>query len=128
MEMRKWDITNIAEWLDQFEDEYELIYTKFRLKVDYNEGWSQYKRWVNHQIEHNDFDKDKYDYLNTIHLNLKNKKFKKRNPDLCLILDCILTKGFSNAFAEFLGHIGNITVPVLHRKGLGTYYGMHPVK
>ena len=115
--MRQWYITNITEWLEDFESDYELIYTKFRLKVNYNNGWNQYKSWVNNTIEHHDFDSSKYDYSNTLKINLQNKKFKARNKDFCLIFEGILTEGFSNAFAEFLGHIGNVMVPT-HRKGL----------
>ena len=116
VEMKKWDITNITEWLQDFQHDFDYIHTKFRLKVDYNSAWEQYKRWINATIEHHDFDAEKYNYSRTITLNLQNKKFVARNKDLCLIFDGILTEGFSNAFAEHLGHIGNVMVPS-HRKG-----------
>ena len=118
IDMRQWDITNITDWLEEFESDYELIYSKFRLKVNYDNGWKQYKAWVKNTIEHHDFDSSKYNYSNTI-INLQNKKFRNRNKDLCLIFEGILAEGFSNAFAEFLGHVGNVMVST-HRKGMCT--------
>ena len=63
-------------------------------------------------------DLDKYDYYFEITRKLACRSWQRRNPDLALIFDGILTTGYSNAFAEALGHLGNVAIPS-HEKGTG---------
>lgn len=72
---------------------------------------------MNDTIEGHDFDSLRWYYSITLKINLQNKQFKSQNKDLYLIFEGILTESFSNAFAEFLEHIGNVTAPT-HRKGM----------
>lgn len=75
---------------------YHKIYQKFKLKVDKNRGCGQYKLLIKKQVQVFD---DKLKWL----------------------FRCDSVEGFSNSFAEFLVHIGNIVKSMQQQGTLFVY-------
>ena len=80
------------------------------------EGWNEYKRFVREQCRKYQNKVPEYDYFKVVAEKLINESWLRTNQNLCILFEGIWTEGFSNAFAEFLGHLGNVMMPPHKRK------------
>ena len=113
------DLENIDEYLqDDINPIFIEVYQPFRLKCELNPSWIQNKDFIKSMILVQQDEIDGYDYYYEMAKCLKSKAWRRKNKDLSVILNGIMTMGCSNAFAETMGHIGNIRIPA-HRKSTG---------
>ena len=129
VDMSCWNVDNLDDWFEDMNPVFIEAHVKYRRKVNLNQAWNQYKEWVQEMDAKYRRDRTKYDYFHELSQSLASSSWCEHFHDLSLIFDGILTTGYSNAFAEALGHIGNVCMPA-HRRQTGFLYlealGMYP--
>ena len=114
----QWNTDDLDSFFDGFYEDFVEIHVPFRLKVDLHDAWTQYKGWVRGKVRMYAEEPEKYNYFREISAALQRSNFWTNCKDLALIFEGIFAYGYSNAFAEYLGHLGNVLMPA-HKKQMG---------